>query len=197
MKNLYDYILLPREERQEHLDLTEACIERGGHGTEYRGVLAQYLDTTFPKNRIAVLAHACNNAKCSNPRHLYWGTYYENNILDGRKFGTHKSVWESMVEKYGFKEACKMNSRKGNTHGTGNKNIAKSEKHKKNLSESLKKMYADPDNISSRKGGRHPDPNAKILVDTVNELGIKKASEKLELTYQQVKNKFHYYKNRF
>lgn len=117
MKPIEELMLLSKEERQAHLRLTDNCIERGGQSTQHRGILVHYLDTTFPKGR-TLLCHACGNAKCSNPVHLYWGTDRENIVEDGRQFGTHKSPWERTVEKYGYEEACKRNSRKmfGNKH---------------------------------------------------------------------------------
>ena len=106
-----EHIKLPKVERQKHIDLTEACMERGGISTQHRGVLVEYLDLTFPQGR-TLLCHACGNGKCSNPRHMYWGTDKENIVEDGEKFGTHKSPWHRMVDKYGYDEACRMNSRK-------------------------------------------------------------------------------------
>lgn len=41
-----------------------------------------------------------------------------------------------MVEKYGYEEACKMNSKgkTGNTYGSGNKGKPKSDEHKAKIS---------------------------------------------------------------
>jgi hypothetical protein len=75
-----------KKHRQEHLDLTESCIERGGNSTNHKGVLAQYLNTTIPYGRKYLLCHACNNEKCSNPKHLYWGSPKEN-VEDAIKNG--------------------------------------------------------------------------------------------------------------
>ena len=127
-----EFINRPREERRAHIVLEEPCCERGGNSTNHKGVLAQFLDTTIPAGRI-LLCHACNNDKCSNPKHLYWGTDYDNIIVDGTEFGTHKSPWDRRVEKYGYEKACAMNSRVGNTFGSGNKGKPKSEEHKKNI----------------------------------------------------------------
>ena len=77
MIDINEFITRPREERRSHLDLTESCCERGGNSTNHKGVLAQYLNTTIPSGRI-LLCHGCNNDKCSNPKHLYWGTDYDN-----------------------------------------------------------------------------------------------------------------------
>ena len=97
-----------KEYRQKHLNLYSDCWERGGNSTNHRGVLAEFLKTTIPKGRI-ILAHACLNGKCSNPRHLYWGTDRENIVEDEPN---RKSVWQRSVDKYGYEEACNIN-RKG------------------------------------------------------------------------------------
>jgi len=118
-----------RDERTKHLDLTQSCVERGGNSTVHRGVLAQYLNTNFPSK--VDLCHACNNDKCSNPLHLYWGTRKEN-VQDSKDCGTWKNPWEIAVRKYGYEEACRRNGigRQGNKHGSGNKGKPKSEEHK-------------------------------------------------------------------
>jgi len=138
MLEITEFITRSREERRSHLDLTESCCERGGNSTNHKGVLAQYLDTTIPRGRI-LLCHACNNEKCSNPKHLYWGTDKENIVLDNPNW---KTVWERRVEKYGYDEACRMNSR-GNKSagGRANKGKSKSEEHKKKIAESIKRKY--------------------------------------------------------
>ena len=106
----------PLETRQAHLKLSESCIERGGNSTNHKGVLAQYLGTTIPSGRI-LCCHACNNSKCSHPLHLYWGTDYENLVLDKKKFGEYKDTFQRTVEKYGYVEACKMNAKRGSKRG--------------------------------------------------------------------------------
>ena len=137
MLDAKDFIKESREVRRAHLKLDESCIERGGNSTNHKGVLAQYLDTTIPSGRI-LLCHACNNSKCSNPRHLYWGTDYDNIIIDGKEFGTHASPWERRVEKYGLEKACAMNSKVGNTFGSGNKGKPKSAEHKAKIAANRK-----------------------------------------------------------
>lgn len=127
-----DWIKENRVQRTKHLDLTENCVERGGNSTVHRGVLAQFLNTNMPSK--VDLCHACHNDKCSNPKHLYWGTRKEN-IQDSKNNGTWKSPWDRAVEKYGYEEACKMNSRKmqNNTNGASNKGKLKTEEHKRNI----------------------------------------------------------------
>ena len=111
-----DYIKKPQTERQSHLNLNEPCIERGGPekgglSSYCKGLMAHLLDTTIPNGQRVHVCHACHNHKCSNPKHLYWGTRPEN-IQDSKDNGTWKSGWEKLVEKYGIEEAKKMNSRK-------------------------------------------------------------------------------------
>lgn len=152
MINVTEYITRSREERRGHLQLNEPCCERGGNSTNHKGVLAQYLDTTIPSGRI-LLCHACNNSACSNPKHLYWGTDYDNIIIDGKEFGTHSSPWARRVEKYGYEKACAMNSKVGNTHGSGNKGKPKSEEQKRKIAESVKAKH-QAGNYYKNKPGR-------------------------------------------
>ena len=127
------WITESREVRSAHLDMSEPCIERGGNSTVHRGVLAQYLDTNMPEK--IDLCHYCGNGKCSNPKHLYWGTRKEN-IEDAKRHGTWKTGWERMVEKHGFDEARRRRSdiAQGNTYGSGNKDKPKTDEHKKKIS---------------------------------------------------------------
>ena len=135
MIDITEFITRGRDERRKHLDLSEPCLERGGNSTIHKGVLAQFLNTTIPIGRI-LLCHACNNKKCSNPKHLYWGTDYENIIIDGTQFNTYKNPWARLVEKYGYEGACEVSKKNqiGNKNGRGNKGKPKSEEHKKNIS---------------------------------------------------------------
>ena len=146
-----NYITQSKEQRQQHIDLTDPCIERGGPAkgglSSYcKGLLAHLLDTTIPSGHKIHVCHACNNERCSNPKHLYWGTAQENR-LDQKK----DSVWERTVKKYGEEEAKRMNSkiRKGNTNGSGNKGKPKSEEHKRKIA-------------ANRKGGRQKI-NASVM----------------------------------
>ncbi len=141
MVEIAEYITRSREERRKHLDLDEPCCERGGNSTNHKGVLAQYLDTSIPAGRI-LLCHACYNNKCSNPRHLYWGTDKENILIDSKENGTWKSVWDRTVEKYGYDEACRRNAKGDKSAGgKANKGKPKSEEHKKKIAEAIKRKY--------------------------------------------------------
>lgn len=133
-----EYIVLDKETRQEHLKLDDACLERGGNSTNFKGLLAHILNTTIPKGREISLCHACHNEKCSNPNHLYWGTISENSQDYVENGG--KSVWDRMVEKYGEDGAREMNRRNSNPSkaGSGNKGKPKSEEHRRKISEALK-----------------------------------------------------------
>ena len=143
--DIESYMSLSKQERQKHLDLSSPCCERGGNSTNHRGVLAQYLDTIIPMKRQAILAHACNNGSCSNPKHLYWSTDRENIVEDGTEFGTWKSAWERMVEKHGLEKAKQMQSSKSNPSkaGKGNKGKPKSDEHRKKISEAIRRKNAE------------------------------------------------------
>lgn len=137
MIQITEFITKSRNERQQHLDLDTDCCERGGTSTQHKGVLAEYLGTTIPSGRI-LLCHACNNAKCSNPKHLYWGTDRENITLDNSEW---KNVWHRRIEKHGIDKARQMNSRKGNANGKGNLGKPKSEEHKRKIAESIRNKH--------------------------------------------------------
>lgn len=143
MIKIEEYMLKTREERIAYLKLDQPCIERGGNSTNHKGVLAQFLNSEIPSGRIALLCHACHNSGCSNPHHLYWGTDKDNTLIDSVQNGTWKSAWDRTVEKYGYEEACKMNSRKmlKNQNGAGNSGKNKSEEHKKKIAQSVKMLY--------------------------------------------------------
>lgn len=137
--NVKEYLSLPLSKRQEHTNLNDDCLLRGGISTNHRGVLAQYLNTDI-YSKPADLCHLCHNPDCSNPKHLYWGTRKEN-IADAKANGTWKSVWQRSVDKYGYEEACRRNVRsfdQASNAGKMLKGIPKTEAHKKAISDSLK-----------------------------------------------------------
>ena len=151
------WINASREERTMHLDLNSKCIERGGNSTVHRGVLAEYLNTNFASK--VDLCHACGNGECSNPKHLYWGTRYEN-IQDAKNHGTWKSPWQRSVELYGYENACRMNARgdksKGGRAGKGKK---LSDEHKSKISNTLKQRNASVVKLANT-SGLSPDASA-------------------------------------
>lgn len=118
--DIYKYMLRSREERRSHLSLDEMCIEIGGDSRIFRGLLAHHLQTTIP-DRTVYVCHACYNSKCSNPRHLYWGTP-KDNIQDTRESGRWHSIHQITIDKYGPQKAAeiRMNAaRKGGKAGGG------------------------------------------------------------------------------
>ena len=136
-----EYITQSKTERQKHIDLTDPCVERGGPqkgglSSYCKGLIAHLLDTTIPSGHKIHVCHACNNEKCSNPKHLYWGTAQENRLDQG---SNSNSPWERMIEKYGLEEARQMQS-KGNKSagGKANKGKPKSEEHKRKIAENHK-----------------------------------------------------------
>ena len=140
MKNATEWVTeSPKTERQHHLRLSETCIERGGISTHHRGVLAEYLDTDIPAGR-TILAHACGNDKCSNPRHLYWATDKEN-MIDEQITGKPANAWERTVAIHGIEEAKKIVTANLNpaAGGRARKGKTLSEEHKRKISEGLKK----------------------------------------------------------
>jgi hypothetical protein len=72
MKNSDDLSREPREQRQAHLDLTTPCVVRGGNSNHYEGILAEFLNTTIPREGLTLVCHACGHLRCSNPEHMYW-----------------------------------------------------------------------------------------------------------------------------
>jgi len=138
-----EYLSKTREERRSHLKLNESCIEIGHkHNAELRVLLAHKFKVLFPtKKYMAAVCHACNNTKCSNSDHLYWGSPFDN-IQDQKEAGTLTSINERTINKYGseiYKELHKNSSKKG---GLSNKGKPKTEEHKRKIKESLLRRAA-------------------------------------------------------
>ena len=152
MEDINEYINRPYTERTSHLELDSECREIGGNSTAFKGLLSHILEVTIPSSSKILLCHKCHNGKCSNPKHLYYGTPKEN-IQDQKENGTFLSVWDRLVQKYGYEEACKRNSRKDTAHlgGLANAGKSKSEEHKKKIAESIKRKYEEG-NYTGRKG---------------------------------------------
>jgi|TARA_B100000959_G_C14848063_1_gene568898 hypothetical protein len=148
-----EYMEQPKDIRQSHLNLKDKCIERifetqyrqSGYSYYLKGLLAHVLDTNIPlRNKDGVnvlLAHACNNAKCANPKHLYWatskeniadsGSYYERNLKkNGKQFiiDTARKVAKEKPPGY----FSKINNRKGKKHTL---------EHRKNISLAITKWH--------------------------------------------------------
>ena len=121
--DILEYITLPREIRRNHLDMTQQCIEIGGSSQEFRGNLAFFLKTTLSKknsNPKVLLCHACNNSKCSNVHHLYWGTHSDN-MIDSHAAGNYESINSRTVKIYGAEKAKEIFSRGGKKSGGKNR----------------------------------------------------------------------------
>lgn len=84
--NLTEYILLPREERTAHIDLSMPCdIGRRKKQKNARlfkrlcEMLSVEIDIADRRRDGGVhTCHLCNDGKCHNPRHAYIGTASEN-----------------------------------------------------------------------------------------------------------------------
>lgn len=122
MIEITEYIKQSKADRQAHLRLNEPCIERGGGGKKgnltssfCKGLLADMFDTSMPSGHKINVCHACNNSKCSNKYHLYWGTGKEN-IEDAIECGAmkHATIHERMVAKYGEEGAREKYRAAGN-----------------------------------------------------------------------------------
>lgn len=113
--DINEYMQLSREVRRSHLRLDESCIEIGGLSQFYRGLLAHHLKTTIG-GRSVYVCHACNNPKCSNPNHLYWGSPSDN-VIDQREAGTWKSGYHRLIDKYGEEKVKQMLSERSHLGG--------------------------------------------------------------------------------
>ena len=113
--DINEHMLQTRDARREHLRLGEDCIEIGGDSRTCRNLLAHYLHTTVGDYKIYV-CHACYNAKCSNPRHLYWGTP-KDNLIDTKESGRWKSGYTRTVEKHGLENALLLAKKAGSSGG--------------------------------------------------------------------------------
>lgn len=112
-----NYMKSSLEERQRHLKLDEFCLERGGNSSDFRGLMAEKFDTTIPvKKQQIYLCHACNNDKCGNSNHLYWGTPLENHN-DKVRAGKWKNPWELLVQRVGEEKAHNIAVRAGKIGG--------------------------------------------------------------------------------
>ncbi len=67
---------------------------------------------------------------------MYWGTKRDNK-LDDYLFGNHKTIYQSMVDKYGVDEATKMIKENASKGGKANRGKPKTEEHKRKIKEKL------------------------------------------------------------
>ena len=126
-----------REYRKTFLKLNEPCHERGlKYSTQLVALVAYHYDTTMPENGNKIMVcHGCNNSKCSNPNHMYWGTSSDN-VKDLYENGG-VSIYQRTITKYGEKYAKELYKRGSSKGGKANRGKSKSEEHARKLSESL------------------------------------------------------------
>lgn len=189
MEEIENYILRNREERQKHLRLDEPCDERGGMSSYCKALLAYYLDTSIPSGRKVHVCHACHNSKCSNVRHLYWGTPSEN-VADAIANGKPASPYHHAVQKYGVDEANRLQKRNGNQNGKGNAGNTLSESHRRNISKGL---LGKPGNAGG--AGRPPEIASQELVNLVRGTGFKEVAERLNIDIDAVRHRYYRAKN--
>ena len=76
------YMNQTKTERQSHIDLNERCVNVADdvnprtQRSHVRAALSKFMGTGPIKGAHA--AHACHNPRCSNMKHVYWGTPKEN-----------------------------------------------------------------------------------------------------------------------
>jgi hypothetical protein len=137
MTPISEYMKLLRDDRRTHLKLNEPCDIRGiRYSYNLIGLVAYFLNTSIPqKGDNAIVCHGCNNPSCSNPNHLYWGSYKDNHI-DQIESGTWQSPYERTVKKYGTDATISMLAESGKVGGKRLSGRSKSEAHKKNIANS-------------------------------------------------------------
>lgn len=126
--DIKEYMLLTREARRQHLKLEEECIEIGGNSQTCRALLAHSLGTTIG-GKLVHACHACNNKKCSNPTHLYWGTPHDN-WIDAKECGSWEFLHIRAIAKHGeegWKKIHRDISSKGGKAGGGRGALNKKE----------------------------------------------------------------------
>lgn len=79
-----------RHYRMTHIDLNTPCVisdklytkkvgdKPRAASPEYRNALAEFTNTNLPTGNDYQACHACNDGRCVNPQHIYWGTPKEN-----------------------------------------------------------------------------------------------------------------------
>ncbi len=159
--DIVEYMKMNLVERQEHLRLEEPCIERGGFHNNFRGVLAEHLGTTFPSGMMIHLCHACNNGKCSNPHHMYWGTAREN-YIDRITAGV-PTIGEHYMMRYSATERSEHARKNGLKNGGKNKGVPQTIETKRKNSESNKLAWTEDRRIrqSERMKGNSLRKNRK------------------------------------
>lgn len=126
-----EFMEFSREQRRSHLDLNEPCLEMCESAANIhhvcRGILAYFLGTTVPFGRMIYACHACNNRRCSNPKHMYWGTPADN-LKDQIENGTFATLPVRMIEKLGengWRAASRLAAAKGGRANAGKRKALK------------------------------------------------------------------------
>lgn len=138
MKSVENFVIEnTRAQRKQMLKLEEPCHERGlKYSTQLVALVAYHYDTTMPVNgNSIVVCHGCNNPKCSNPNHMYWGTKSDNKI-DEYENGA-PSIYQRMIDKHGKLRAKEILKKRSSNGGKGNKGKAKSDEHKQKIREAI------------------------------------------------------------
>jgi len=104
----------------------------------------------------AIVCHACNNSGCSNPNHLYWGSYKDNHS-DQVESGTWQSPYARTVNKYGIDTTISMLTKSGKEGGKKLLGRSKSDNHKKSLSNSQYGTMWITNGIDNRKIKKEQD----------------------------------------
>lgn len=107
--DIYAYMLLSKQERQKHIKLKEPCQ----FGNTYmlrclKELLATYLHTGIPNGHMILCCHACNDGRCTNLNHVYFGTPKENSQdgLDKARTKTRIEVFCYPEVKQKLKDLC-------------------------------------------------------------------------------------------
>jgi hypothetical protein len=169
-KDIYEYIKLSKKERQKHIDLNTPCVEIGGYSSNFRGMLALKLKTTIPKTNKIHLCHACNNSKCSNVSHLYWGTNVENlqDSIDAGILGT-KNARTLTIEKHGLEKTSILN-KKASRLGGKNNIKPKTQEHRNNISKTMKNnlfKHSDESKLKMSQKRKEWHKNKKSLLSSM------------------------------
>lgn len=140
MISVEEYLLKPLDYRKQHLNLQEHCFSTISI-PKLKKLLAEKLNVDLSSGRV-LICHGCNNSKCSNINHVYFGTDYENIVIDGKKFGTFENVHARTIKKYGKEKIKEIKARGDKSKGgKGNKDKKKSNEHKKKISDSIKEWH--------------------------------------------------------
>lgn len=103
-----------------------------------------------------------------------------------QKKNGNKGPHHNTIQKYGVDEWSKINSEKkiGNTFGSGNKDKAKTEEHKRKISESRKHQ-------TNHNGGRKRITPYNELISIVKEKGFKNAAAHLDISVAALKGRYY------